>query len=81
MAIFGEPELQWSMDGGKSWQPGTARVGEGSQVRIVAQDGSVMFQATAQSIEETCPCCDGKGKRTVYKYPLGKINRTVKKES
>jgi|HubBroStandDraft_6_1064221.scaffolds.fasta_scaffold149198_6 hypothetical protein len=66
--FFGEPTSQYSHDQGKTWRTDGPFIGPGVRMRVITQDGKVIFSAHAQEYEKTCDCYDGTGKRTIYRF-------------
>ena len=67
MTFFGEPKMEYSHDGGKTWDE-SPRIGEGIMMRVIAEDGTVLYKASAQHREQECDCCDGTGVRKIYRF-------------
>ena len=66
--FFGEPYNEYSPDGGKTWRRDGPFIAPGMLMRVVAEDGTVLFRAHAEHTEQKCDCCDGTGTRKIYRY-------------
>jgi hypothetical protein len=67
--FFGLPKIEYCWDGGKTWEEHfSPMIGPGVRMRIVAQNGDVLFEAHAESREQVCDCCRGTGKQQVLHY-------------
>jgi hypothetical protein len=67
-SFFGEPTIRYSVDGGKTWRTDGPLCGPGCTMQIVTTDGKVIFSAHSVGYEKTCDCCDGTGKKKVYRF-------------
>lgn len=67
--LWGEPAIQYSWDGGKTWRyEGGPVIGPNCWVRAVTATGEVLFVAHAVSKEIVCRTCNGHGVETVHEY-------------
>ncbi len=66
--FYDEPQSEYSRDGGKTWDPDNPSIGPTTLMRIVKKDGTVIFSASPEYTEITCDCCDGSGRRKLWRY-------------
>ena len=71
-SFFGEPRIQYSFDGGGTWREDGPLIGPKAIMRIVTDNGVVLFSGHVEESQETCAGCNGTGKRTVYRYAQDK---------
>ena len=68
VSLWGEPRLQYSSDGGKTWRNDGPFIGPDAAVRVITVDGQVIYFARSVSQTVRCEGCDGSGKVTRYKF-------------
>jgi hypothetical protein len=67
MTFFNLPEIQYSLDGGKTWRTDGPLIAPRALVRIV-KDGKVLFSAHAEEKKIRCTSCQGTGEETRHEY-------------
>ena len=67
MNWFGEPETQYSHDGGKTWRTDGVHIGPNVLIRVI-YEGKVLFSGRAVGTEIVCETCQGSGKVTRHRY-------------
>jgi hypothetical protein len=65
--FYGLPKVEFSVDDGKSWEPGPT-VKAGARVRITREDGTVLWAGHSEPTQIKCDCCDGTGIRILRHF-------------